>query len=187
MDTWSTEILRERSRAGFRNRRTRWASALNHTIPQAIARLVYVRLSASAFTLVAISTLLAGCLDTLSDAHFATAEEARDAGYVHSGWIPPWLPDDATDIHEAHDVDTNISMLAFALPDPDALTLPDTCRPIEYAQLFDPPLERSWWPDEESLRTSYAFFRCSAEHTTYRFVGVSARQARVLHWRTYGN
>ena len=147
---------------------------------------VRIRASAAAFALVAVSMLLSGCLDTLLDVHFATAKEARDAGYVDGGWIPTWFPDDATDIDESHDVDTNISMLAFSLPDPGALVLPDTCRPVEHTQTFPPPLERAWWPDEASLRTSYVFFRCPAEHTTYRFVGMSVQQARVLHWRTYG-
>lgn len=149
-------------------------------------RLRSIRLRAVAFLLAAVGVPLSGCVGTLLDAHFATTQEARDAGYVDRGWIPTWIPASATDIHESHDVDTGVSMLAFSLPDPRALVLPDTCRPVERAQVLPPPLDRAWWPDEASLRTSYVFFRCSADHTTHRFVGLSAQQARVLHWRTYG-
>ena len=141
----------------------------------------------SVLVLSALGTLLLGCVDTLYDVSFATAREARDAGYVDKGWIPSWLPENATDIREAHDVDTRISVLAFSLPDARTLALPDTCHPVEHERTFPAPLQRAWWPDQESLRTSYVFFRCAADATQYRFVGVNARQARVLHWRTYGD
>jgi hypothetical protein len=135
-----------------------------------------VRIRASALVVFTLSSLLAGCLDTLPDVSFTTAQEARNAGYVDKDWIPSWLPDNATDIHEAHDVDSNISMLAFSLPDTRTLVLPDTCRPVEFAQTYPAPLRRPWWPDDESLRSSYAFFRCTADATQYRFVGVSLQQ-----------
>ena len=142
---------------------------------------------ALAVVLSALGTVVTGCVDTVSDATFAAAREARDAGYIENGWIPPWLPDNATDIREAHDLDTNVSMLAFSLPPPTAASLPDTCHAIEHAQTLPAPLQRPWWPDEESLRTSYVFFRCPEDATRSRFVGVSVQQARVLHWRTYGD
>lgn len=145
------------------------------------------RVRASVLAIFALSSLLAGCLDTLSDVSFNTAQEARNAGHVDKGWIPSWLPDNAADIHEAHDVDSNISMLAFSLPDTRTLVLPDTCHPVEFAQTYPAPLQRPWWPDDESLRSSYAFFRCTADATRYRFVGVSPQQARVLQWRTHGD
>lgn len=141
----------------------------------------------SVLALFALDALLSGCVDTLSEVSFATAREARDAGYVDKGWIPSWFPDSATDIREAHDLDTSVSLLAFSVPDARALVLPDTCLPVEYAQTFAAPLQRSWWPDEDSLRTSYVFFRCTADATRYRFVGVNVQQARVVHWRTYGD
>ncbi|HEV7270058.1 hypothetical protein [Pseudoxanthomonas sp.] len=134
-----------------------------------------------------IGTVVTGCVDTVSDATFATAREARDAGYIEKGWIPPWLPDHATDIREAHDLDSNVSMLTFSLPPPTAVPLPDTCHAIGHAQTRPAPLQRPWWPDEEALETSYVFFRCQADATRHRFVGVSVQQARVLHWRTYGD
>lgn len=141
----------------------------------------------SVLALFALGALLSGCVDTLSEVSFATAREARDAGYVDKGWIPSWLPDSATDIREAHDLDTSVSLLAFSVPDARALVLPDTCRPVEFAQTYPALLRRSWWPDDESLRSSYAFFRCTADATQYRFVGVSLQQTRVLHWRTHGD
>ena len=156
---------------------------MNDAIEQASGK---VRLSKVGTALLA-TILLGGCLDTTFDASFTTAREARDAGYVDAGWIPDWLPDDATDIRETHDVDSNASMLAFSAPNPGRLALPDTCEPVGHQRIFPASFQRSWWPDEKTLRTSYRLFRCSAEHTTYRFVGVSEQRARVLHWRTYGD
>ena len=160
---------------------------MSDVIKQASGKAREIPILASGFLLFATGLLLAGCLDTTSDASFATAREAKDAGYVDNGWIPRWLPDAATDIREAHDVDSNVSMLAFSLPDSSSVALPDTCIPIDHQRIFPAALQRSWWPDEKTLQTSYSFFRCSADATRYRFVGVSMQQARVLHWRTNGD
>jgi hypothetical protein len=59
------------------------------------------------FALVAVSfVILAGCDETMR-ANYATASEARSDGAVQRGWIPDVLPDSATGIAEAHDLDTN--------------------------------------------------------------------------------
>lgn len=127
----------------------------------------------------------AGCFLETMDASFATAAEARAAGYVAKGWIPPWLPGDATDVREVHDLDTNVSELSFAIPARDSLELPPECKPVEYSGTVRAYIRRHWWPGETELQQSYVFFRCPADAADYVFVSVSKAGTRVLHWRTY--
>jgi hypothetical protein len=45
---------------------------------------------------------------------FATYEEASKKGATGVGkWLPSWLPKNATDIREAHSIDTNLVWLEF--------------------------------------------------------------------------
>ncbi|HEY5803052.1 MAG TPA: hypothetical protein VIT90_05095 [Lysobacter sp.] len=119
------------------------------------------------------------------DTSFSTAKEAVDAGMVEKGWIPDWLPQDATGLREVHDVDSNASELSFASPTFSQIHLPSDCRPIAYKDTVPARIGRDWWPAEDVLGRSYTFFRCQADHTEYRFVGISRAEGRALHWRTY--
>ncbi|HSW15961.1 MAG TPA: hypothetical protein VLJ86_01945 [Ramlibacter sp.] len=50
-------------------------------------------------------------------ASFATYEDAVKRGAMGSGkWLPTWLPQTATDIREAHNIDTNFVWLEFKQP-----------------------------------------------------------------------
>lgn len=119
------------------------------------------------------------------DASYLTARDAVDAGMVEKGWIPKWLPQDATNLREVHDVDSRVSELSFTVPSASAIHLPAECRPAAYADTVRAWIRRDWWPDDDALERSYVFFRCQADHTEYRFVAISKAGDRVLHWRTY--
>lgn len=107
--------------------------------------------------------LVAGCSGETLDAAYADRSEAATAGAIERGWIPRWLPADATALHEAHELDGNRSALAFALPGVPRWTPPSSCRPAP-VEAFAPPLfERGWIPD---TRDGYDHYRCDDEAET---------------------
>lgn len=63
--------------------------------------------------------LLAACGDRKEE-RFATWEDAKRAGAIERGWVPPFVPTTARDIRLVHDLDTNAQQIAFAAP-PDAI------------------------------------------------------------------
>lgn len=133
----------------------------------------------------ALCLSFAGCFRETVDESWSTAAEAIEDGYVDKGWIPAWIPRDATEIRETHNLDSNASALSFSIPGRDVLRLPPRCVPVAYADTVPATLRRRWWPDEQTLREDYTFFRCPADAADYVFVAVDRAGRRVLHWRTY--
>ena len=127
----------------------------------------------------------AACAPETLDASFGSTQEAIDAGLVEKGWVPAWIPRDATDLREVHNLDTNVSELSFAKPSTTELSLPADCKPVSFSDTVPARIRREWWPAQESLERSYVFFRCQADHIVNRFVAISKSGQRVLHWRTY--
>jgi hypothetical protein len=135
----------------------------------------------------ALALLLSGCLlsDTL-DASYASMAEAVSKEAVAKGWIPEWLPEDAANIREVHNLDTNTSALAFDIPPHTEWHLPEHCRPVSFNDTSPSVFNRSWWPSDDSLASSYSFFQCKADASPdFAFVGISKTGTRGLHWRTY--
>lgn len=62
---------------------------------------------------------------------YATAEEAKADGAIARGWLPVWLPEDAKNIIEIHDVDTNESTFSFSTGQSDQILRDAVCNPIE--------------------------------------------------------
>jgi len=67
---------------------------------------------------------LSGC-EVLS-ARYATLQEAAADEAIERGWLPEWLPIDAIDIQETHDLDSNESWLVFRTTS-GRLNLPADC------------------------------------------------------------
>jgi hypothetical protein len=130
---------------------------------------------------------MSGCFLETMDASYATGNEVIRGGYLEKGWIPRWLPSDATDIRETHNIDSNVSELSFLIPGRSSVVLPEDCRPVEYAHTVEAYIRRRWWPSEQELESSYVFFQCKADAADYRFVGITKSGRRVLHWRTYAH
>jgi len=53
----------------------------------------------------------------------AVADEA-----IQRGWIPTWVPPTATNIHEAHNLDTNARALSFTAPNAKSVIETLRCR-----------------------------------------------------------
>lgn len=45
--------------------------------------------------------------------YYASKRGAQEKGAINAGWVPDWLPASAYDISEAHNIDTNESILLF--------------------------------------------------------------------------
>lgn len=127
----------------------------------------------------------AACLGTTIDASYDKATEAREAGMVEKGWIPAWIPKNAVNLREVHDLDTNVSELSFEIPDAAKVQLPADCEPVEYPETIEAYIHRHWWPAEKELQESFSFLECDADAADHKFVGIRRDGRRVLQWRTY--
>ncbi len=134
--------------------------------------------------LFALCLILTSC-DLVMDSSYATKQEAVDAEMIAKGWIPAWVPEEATDLREVHDLDSNVSALAFSKPRSKQLLLPPGCRPVNHSATQPALFNRSWWPSETALKRSYTFFCCEPEFGKSIFVATSSTGNRVLFWRTY--
>ena len=129
--------------------------------------------------LLLLAATATGCLDTTLDASYPTMAAAVADDAVSRGWVPDWVPTNAIDLREVHDLDSNESALSFNLPAGTKPTLPARCRPVQASDALQSRFNRSWWPATNELERSYALYSCSTE-----FVGVRKSGGRVLHWRT---
>src|SRR6185312_427588 len=64
--------------------------------------------------IVSCALFLVGC-DEIPETHYATASAAAQDRAFERGWLPAVLLPDATDIHEAHDIDSNHDVGQFTL------------------------------------------------------------------------
>ncbi len=105
-----------------------------------------------------IATILTGCYRETVESSFPTAADALGSPAAANGWIPPWLPEDAVDIHEVHDLDSNEGALVAKLPN-ESKFAPDACRHANGGQFMAPAFSRKWLP---SALDHFAFYACDA-------------------------
>jgi hypothetical protein len=58
---------------------------------------------------------------------FDDVEVARSNGAFERGWLPDWLPNEATEIHEFHDLDTNAQAITFSIERIPEFDWPSEC------------------------------------------------------------
>ena len=115
---------------------------------------------ASCVLLMLVSTWLwSPSLDTTVEVEYATGRELKAAGMVERGWVPAWIPDEAIDVHEIHDVDNNLSAFAFRLPAGPQWTLPVDCQQASGAMFIRSRFEAEWMPGD---RPDLRYFQCDA-------------------------
>ena len=115
-------------------------------------------------------------------AYSSRAEVVRDRA-IERGWIPSWLPEDATDIRERHDLDSNISQLTFRF---DKLNVSE-CVPIGADAVEIPrKVMVEWWPaelrDDRSVNSTFAFRKCQGANST-AYLAVDDKGKRAYFWR----
>ncbi|MBH1639498.1 hypothetical protein I5U57_08585 [Stenotrophomonas maltophilia] len=126
-----------------------------------------------------------GACGLVMDSSFDTLCEALDADMVNKGWIPDWVPHEATDLREVHDLDSNTSALAFTKPPAIPLQLPADCQATTFNDRDPVAFNRHWWPGDATLSASYRVFSCAPESGKSVFVAINRTEDRVLFWRTY--
>lgn len=117
----------------------------------------------------------------------ANYEEYADAQMgIETGWLPAWLPESATHIHESHDIDTNESFATFEFAPSDHFY--SGCTPVQSAALVFPRSEdKGRFPglvrrslervhEDRSLR----FFRCPGRNT--RSLAIDAEAGMAYVW-----
>ena len=64
---------------------------------------------------------LAACQVGTYEVQYEDAVAARQQEAIERGWVPEWLPEDTTDIHQIHDPATGARVLTATLATPDAI------------------------------------------------------------------
>lgn len=85
--------------------------------------------------MVIAAVFLSGC--EVTEARYQDRTEVASRNAFQSGWLPEWIPDDAFDIRETHDSDTNESWLVFRLKSGHWKN-PDECASQESPVLSSP-------------------------------------------------
>jgi hypothetical protein len=82
------------------------------------------------------------------ESNYRSRVELDAAGAGARSWFPQWLPNDATNLREWHDLDTNSTIGRFtstrSFRPPSHI-----CKPTTYSKS---PGNDSWWPDEARFR-----------------------------------
>lgn len=125
--------------------------------------------------------LLAACAREVLEVEYDSFTVARDAGAMQRGWLPAWLPPNATRIRERHDLDTNARMWIANVPIGIDVSLPRDCESIKPESAPSPPFELDWWPAgiprKMNAAGSYYLFRCDGQ-----FVGLAASGGKLVGW-----
>ena len=138
------------------------------------------------FCFVLVTALLIGCTNDTLDSSYDSMGDAIASQAVAKGWIPRWLPPEASDLKEVHNLDSNSSALAFEIPDAQVWTLPDHCHPVKFSDTAPSKFSRSWWPSPEEISSSFDFYQCKADASPdFTFAAIHKSGRRGLHWRTY--
>ena len=105
---------------------------------------------------VGLAVSAVACIGPLSEdiqSHYADAASARRAGAFDHGWLPEFVPDDATDISELHNLDTSVTWACFSNPQGPAslralLEKHGAKRASGPVSAGPPALfgRRAWWP-----------------------------------------
>ena len=115
-----------------------------------------------------------------TDVSFESYDELVQENALQSGWYPLWLPESSTDIREAHDIDTNDSMLSARVRDP-AWRMPTSCREVDAVP--PAPFARSWWPTDVSRESGWALFACEPGE----YAAMHDVEKILLRWRPDGS
>jgi len=103
-----------------------------------------------AFAAAAVLLLAVNCSNTnVITGSYATMAEARQAGALERGWIPPLVPPGASDIREAHDPNTERRWGLFSFSASDRPTLEAVLQAGETSVAgmhCGIPQRIEWWP-----------------------------------------
>jgi hypothetical protein len=116
------------------------------------------------------------------DSTYMDLQAARADGAVTRGWIPDWIPATSVEIFEAHNADTNASMLAARYDENESVDWSGNCERVDPMDPAKPPFEREWWPSDVPaspfITYRHVFLKCG-EHSYAAF-----GKGEFYFWRT---
>jgi hypothetical protein len=121
------------------------------------------------------------------ESHFNSFADAIDAGVAERGWMPVFVPTDATDLFEQHNLESNRQRGRF-----EGRPVLDSCSGIGPAQVErGPELESvDWWPRRTDayprLGPGFDYYACdrpgsSAEYDKH-YVAIGTRGPCTYWW-----
>src|SRR5262245_57359720 len=131
------------------------------------------------------------------EVHYPTGAAALADGAAARGWIPDLMPQDATDILEIHDLDTEEVWIRFTFTDETRSGLVKSCNEVDALHVAWPRATRrlSWWPEDMLQAASrpaspYHFFRCAVpdrypgqSYSIATFLALADEQPKAWYWR----
>ena len=93
-----------------------------------------------------ISIISSACDDLRIYSQYGDLNAAREDGAFERGWFPHWMPENAVDIHEFHDLDTNQQAISFRLKNHHTFEWPQHCSPSR--DPIKPRLKTKLFPTE---------------------------------------
>ena len=134
--------------------------------------------------LAVVGILITGCSSEDQETHFITFAAARMAGAVHRGWIPEWLPENAHNLKEKHDLDTKRSIFRFSFPESDKWVPSSSCLRIHPSELRGSSMTTSWWPKDapspNAAMSGHTYYACAGAR---EFLAVDFARGEALYWR----
>jgi hypothetical protein len=140
------------------------------------------------FVLLLVVLFASGCerLETVENA-YASFGDALRAGAVGEGkWIPELVPPSATDIREAHNLDTNEIWVTFHFSSAELSLITRQCTRAT-AEIVSRPRRRPgrWWPEtllpNPTAKTSgnaYVHYECGGK----TFLSIDPANERAYYW-----
>ncbi len=101
------------------------------------------------FLVIVSLIVISGCVWEEPERFYVSREELAGAGEIKRGWVPPWLPASAHEIHLVSNLDTNEVWMRFMV-DPVEVDTLRSCSKSSKTTLQDtrgPHIRQvAWWP-----------------------------------------
>lgn len=120
-------------------------------------------MAASRLTGALALALICSCSEQLTKQYNAYHDALRE-GAIARGWIPHWIPRDATDIFEQHDIDTNETVIQLSAPAASILAIVRRCRMINDQQIAE-QFSRAYNRIDRSLPTT-TIYKCGDRYVS---------------------
>ena len=138
----------------------------------------------AALLLSAGSALAAGCSSPEQETSYKTLSAARTAGALQNGWIPAWLPADAYNLKEKHELDASRSIVRFNFPAAEKWAPPHDCSQVPPAQVSGARMAAAWWPSDVPAPAAgtphHSYFACGGKG---EFLAVDYPVGEGFYWR----
>ena len=139
----------------------------------------------SAALLGAAAVLLPSCDDDEEESSYKTFSEMERSGPI-AAWVPVWVPRNASDIHERHDLGSNSFILVFKCDAKSIVSaLPPELKPAAPGKMAEPAgLDAKWFPDGIlSKGYKYYFSEEGSMGNGKSYLAIADAEGLVFFWR----